>query len=325
MTSCADAPPLPPPPKNYHQQKQEPVNGKASSESSHVLDTLLEELQTVAKSGNGNGEKRVNFIDQVKHIPIDDNASGSDTIKRSPKASSNVVAGGNYKSSNGPLNGLFDEIVNGNSLERRVENNGKAPSRNSASPSPITASLSGHPDRGHSSTPSSVSSEPPSLGRFAAPPPPPRSSSRTILGNQQPQVRGSYSGTDIDELKKQLMSDINGAINYRSETSGRSGSQTPTAMVQSNAVDIIESSHTVKSASSSDSVNSQDAVRSASPTRNQQKVSSQNNNKELTAKELFFQTQFNNSSDTLNNNSNANFADSEKKQVDGLVNGSQWI
>lgn len=364
LSACADAPPLPPPPKNYQQNEENTIlsntssltkpqkkpshtaaaNGKPAGESNHVLDTLLEELQTVAKTGNngnghgngnngnngngtnsygnghekqnGNGEKRVNFVDQVKHFPIDDDTSGSDTIKRSPKGSSGNVGSYNGKS-NGPLNGLFDELVNGSSFDRRLDNGKNIPPQ-STSPA--------HQDRAHSSTPSSVCSEPASFGRSAAPPPPPRSSSRTMLGIQPlPPARASFTGNDIDELKKQLMSDINGALSYRSEYNGRSGSQTPTAMIQTNAVDV-ENPHVVKSASSSDSVNSQDALRPTSPYYNHKVSSSieqQNNNKTLSAREAFFnQLQQNNSNG--NNNTSNNNNETEKKP-EGLTNGSQWI
>lgn len=141
-------PPIPPPPeyrRNVSPPKEEiatarafelsavpvapsptPKSTAASTASGHVLDSLLEELQNVAKTAtasenanlssinggssvppppsvtgntngterngapNGNGfatgEKRVGFVDEVQVVPHDHDSNESDTIKRAPKA-----------------------------------------------------------------------------------------------------------------------------------------------------------------------------------------------------------------------------------------------
>lgn len=201
------------------------------------------------------------------------NGSGdSDTIKRAPKALVATSIG-----SEDPTTGV-NSILRTNMSNTYFSNRHQAllsagpPERRSASPSPMATSFRAAIPFLHSGrlgapvkSPSSVSSEPAIYSQqdqrfgFPPPPPPPRSSSKNAVGSSlSPKAASDIvspsstptSMTYRSEFEKKQRFFSNGA---------QEKSETPAAIVQTNAVD--EEPRFVKSASSSESINSQDGQR----------------------------------------------------------------
>ncbi|KRZ94766.1 Coiled-coil domain-containing protein [Trichinella sp. T8] len=256
-------------------KKSNPVNSvqdtkKANSFNGdvHVLDSLLEELQTVAQDSatstlgrNNNAEKRVGFIDQVKHFP-----TVKDELSRGTNASS-ITANGLTSSGGGGGGGTegkeesskwgwFSNVVRNETLKKV------------ASPSRF---FRHHVDenRSRSTTPMSVSSEPGARIKQNSvppppPPPPPRTSSKNILfeHNASPDSDVEKMAT-FEELRQQFKLS-SGTARGQPLSHSLSSSSVPTRlqsqpMIHTSAVDE-EPPRFSKSASSSESINSQDGA-----------------------------------------------------------------
>ncbi|KRZ15789.1 Coiled-coil domain-containing protein [Trichinella zimbabwensis] len=245
-------------------QKTSSFNGDV-----HVLDSLLEELQTVAHDSatstlgrSSNAEKRVGFIDQVKHFPtVKDELPGTHPAVNASSITENgltaVDGGGGGGGSDGGTEGKeesskwgwFSNVVKNETLKKV------------ASPSRF---FRHHVDenRSRSATPMSVSSEPGARIKQSSappppPPPPPRTSSKNILFEHDVERRETF-----EELRQQYR--LSSAARGQPLSHSLSSSSVPTQLqsqpiIHTSAVDE-EPPRFSKSASSSESINSQDGA-----------------------------------------------------------------
>ncbi|KRX24477.1 Coiled-coil domain-containing protein [Trichinella nelsoni] len=259
-------------------KKSNPVNSvqdtqKANSFNGdvHVLDSLLEELQTVAHDSatstlgrSNNAEKRVGFIDQVKHFPtVKDELSGgtnASSITANGLTSGSGGGGGGGtegKDESSSKWGWFSNVVRNETLKKV------------ASPSRF---FRHHVDenRSRSATPMSVSSEPGARIKQSSvppppPPPPPRTSSKNILfeHNASPDSDVEKIAT-FEELRQQYKLSSGTTARGQPLSHSLSSSSVPTRLqsqpiIHTSAVDE-EPPRFSKSASSSESINSQDGA-----------------------------------------------------------------
>ncbi|KRZ76847.1 Coiled-coil domain-containing protein [Trichinella papuae] len=258
-------------------KKSNPVNSVQDTQKTssfngdvHVLDSLLEELQTVAHDSatstlgrSSNAEKRVGFIDQVKHFPtVKDELPGTHPAVNASSITENgltSVDGGGGGGTEGKEEsskwGWFSNVVKNETL-RKV-----------ASPARF---FRHHVDenRSRSATPMSVSSEPGSRIKQSSappppPPPPPRTSSKNILfeHNASPDSDVERRET-FEELRQQYR--LSSAARGQPLSHSLSSSSVPTQLqsqpiIHTSAVDE-EPPRFSKSASSSESINSQDGA-----------------------------------------------------------------
>ncbi|KRY20979.1 Coiled-coil domain-containing protein [Trichinella patagoniensis] len=253
-------------------KKSNPVNSvqdtkKANSFNGdvHVLDSLLEELQTVAHDSatstlgrNNNAEKRVGFIDQVKHFPTvkDELSGGTNAHSITANGLTSSGGGGTEGKEESSKWGWFSNVVRNETLKKV------------ASPSRF---FRHHVDenRSRSATPMSVSSEPGARIKQSSvppppPPPPPRTSSKNILfeHNASPDSDVEKIAT-FEELRQQFKLS-SGTARGQPLSHSLSSSSVPTRLqsqpiIHTSAVDE-EPPRFSKSASSSESINSQDGA-----------------------------------------------------------------
>ncbi|KRY77174.1 Coiled-coil domain-containing protein [Trichinella pseudospiralis] len=256
-------------------KKSNPVNSVQDTQKTssfngdvHVLDSLLEELQTVAHDSatstlgrSSNAEKRVGFIDQVKHFPtVKDELSGTHPAVN---ASENGLASGNGGGGGGTEGkeessskwGWFSNVVKNETLKKV------------ASPSRF---FRHHVDenRSRSATPMSVSSEPGARMKQSSvppppPPPPPRTSSKNILFEHNASPDSDVERRETyEELRQQYR--LSNTARGQPLSHSLSSSSVPTQLqsqpiIHTSAVDE-EPPRFSKSASSSESINSQDGA-----------------------------------------------------------------